>query len=97
MISQRIILLLTFQVSFHQNECMLAKYFNWTYYSEHYFLFIPTEMNSTQALAICSSYESNLLSVETDDRHNFIKLNYLNSTPNGIWLALYDFIGKFLC
>jgi hypothetical protein len=80
---------------FNPVESMLAKYFNWTYYSGSYFLFIPTEMNFTRALSTCSSYEAYLLSIESADRNNFIASLYLNSAPNGIWLALYDFIGIF--
>ncbi len=58
-------------------------------------ILINETVDFTQAVKKCDSINATVLLIDNSAEDDFIKNNYLNnnSVKDGIWLAIYDFIG----
>jgi hypothetical protein len=57
------------------------------------YIFLPEEVNFTEAVEICRNLNSTVLVIENECENKFIKANYLMNATNGIWLGNYDLNG----
>ena len=59
------------------------------------YILYPSPVDFTQAVRTCDSINATVLFIDDSAEDVFIRTNYLNnnSVKDGIWLAIFDFIG----
>ncbi len=75
---------------------ILVCFINLLRYAIGSYILYPSSVDFSQAVLTCDSINATVLFIDNSAEDDFIKNNYLNnkSVKDGIWLAIYDFIGN---